>query len=229
MEVNISHPWDVSVEQARALQERLAKDISLQNDVAVADVKLIAGVDVAYAKESDELVAAVVVLESEHLTIVEQVTARDHVHFPYIPGLFSFREIPPLLKAFAKLSHQPDIVVCDGQGFAHPRRFGLASHLGLLLDVPTCGCGKKRLIGEFDSVADERGARSELIDHDELVGYALRTQTGIKPVFVSAGHRMTHERACDWILKLTPKYRLPETTRQADHLVNMTLKAQQSA
>jgi len=223
MQPIIEHPWNLTEQQAFALQQSLASKIVTENQFT--DIKLIAGVDVAYAKETNVLIAAVVVLDAETLAVVESVTAEDVEQFPYIPGLFSFRELPSLIKAFAKLKNTPDLVVCDGQGLAHPRRFGLACHLGLIFDVPAIGCGKRRLFGFHEELDAERGSIAHLVDNDEVIGCALRTQEGIKPIYVSIGHRISLETASDWVLKLTPKYRQPETTRQADQLVKLTLKA----
>lgn len=227
MEPIIHHPWDLSEEEALSLQQELAAKV-ITND-QLEEVTLVAGVDVAYQKDNDRLVAAVVVLDAETLEVVETATAEDIERFPYIPGLFSFRELPPLIKALARLQHTPDLVVCDGQGLAHPRRFGLACHLGVIFDVPTIGCGKTRLLGEHQEPDTTRGAFAPLTDHDEVIGNVLRTQTGINQIYVSVGHRISLATACDWVLKLSPKYRLPETTRQADHLVKIKLKSSQSS
>ena len=208
--------------EAIKLQHELALLIECEN--RFGDISLIAGVDVAYLKNSDDLIAAVVVLDASTLEVVEQVVVEDKATFPYIPGLFSFRELPSLLKAFAKLENTPDLVVCDGQGIAHPRRFGLACHLGLVLDVPAIGCGKSRLLGEFEEVADERGARSLLVDKGDVIGHVLKTQRNIKPVYISVGHRIDIDTASEWVLKLSPKYRLPETTRLSDQLVKRYAK-----
>ncbi|MCO7225337.1 deoxyribonuclease V [Pleionea sp. CnH1-48] len=208
----------LSEEDALKMQHTLAQKI-VQSD-QFTSIKTIAGTDVAYEKDGQEIVSAVVVMDASTLDVLEVATARDKISFPYIPGLFSFREIPPLLKAFKSLQHVPDLIVCDGQGIAHPRRFGLASHLGVLLDRPTIGCGKTRLCGEHDDCDDERGDFAHLIDNDQIIGAALRTQKNVKPVYVSVGHRISLPTAIDWILKLTPRYRLPETTRKADQAVN---------
>jgi len=214
--------FDLSEQEALNLQKDLAKKVVISD--YLGGMKLVAGCDVAYQKNSDKLVASIVVLDVETLQVIETSTAEDICQFPYIPGLFSFRELPPLIKAFDKLKYIPDVVVCDGQGLAHPRRFGLACHLGVVFDIPTIGCGKSRLIGEYQEPAAERGGYSPLIDNSEEVGCVLRTQTGVKPVFVSIGHRVSLATARHLILKLSPEYRLPETTRQADHLVKIKLK-----
>ncbi|UTM59449.1 deoxyribonuclease V [Photobacterium sp. CCB-ST2H9] len=222
MEPIFNHPWALSQEEALNLQQELAAKVVKTDQVN--KVKLVAGVDVAYQKDSDRLVASVVVLDAETLEVIETATAIDKEQFPYIPGLFSFRELPPLIKAFEKVKHLPDLIVCDGQGYAHPRRFGLACHLGVIFDVPTVGCGKTRLLGEHTEPDKNRGATAPLIDNGETIGSVLRTQDFINPIYVSIGHRVSLATACEWILKLSPKYRLPETTRKADQLVNATIK-----
>lgn len=222
MQAVMKHAWDLSEEEAIRLQQEWAGKVSLETPQGWK-VRRVAGVDVAYDKNDDRLIAAVVVLDAETLEVVETAAAEGKPSFPYIPGLFSFRELPPVLEAFKRLKTPPDLIVCDGQGIAHPRRFGLASHLGLLLDIPTIGCGKTRLIGEHEEPDGERGSASPLVDGDETIGYCLRTQNGVKPVYVSAGHRLSQADACEWILKLTPRYRLPETTRQADQCVKREL------
>lgn len=221
----IKHDWNISETEALRLQQELAAKV-IKTD-QVNKIKLIAGVDVAYQKDNDKLVAAVVIIDAKTLEVVETATSEDKEQFPYIPGLFSFRELPPLIKAFAKLQHTPDLVVCDGQGYAHPRRFGLACHLGVIFDIPTIGCGKTRLLGEYQNPAATRGAIAPLVDHDEVIGNVLRTQTDINPIYVSIGHRVSLETACKWVLQLAPEYRLPETTRQADQAVRIALKAEQ--
>ncbi len=224
MEPMLHHRWDLSEEEAMQTQQTLGKTVIKEDQFAT--IRYIAGVDVAYAKESDVLIAAIVILDSHSLNVVESVVVKDTVHFPYIPGLFSFRELPPIIKAFKQVTTSPDLVVCDGQGIAHPRRFGLASHLGVLFDIPTIGCGKTRLLGEYTEPDQIRGAVSPLIDQDEVIGGVLRTQANTKPIYVSVGHRISLQTACDWIIKLSPNYRLPETTRLADQLVNQTIRQQ---
>lgn len=218
----INHPWSLTETEALQLQTDLATKVVKHNQFD--SIKYVAGVDVAYSKGSKQLVAAVVILDAETLTIVEKVTAIDKEPFPYISGLFSFRELPPLIKTFEQLKQQPDLVLCDGQGYAHPRRFGLACHLGVIFDIPTIGCGKTHLLGHYVEPDKKRGASTPLIDNGETIGSALRTQDAIKPLYVSMGHRVSLATACEWVLKLSPKYRLPETTRQADQLVNSTIK-----
>jgi deoxyribonuclease V len=181
----------------------------------------VAGLDVAY--DGDRLAAAVVVLDAADLSVRDTAVVRGRPAFPYVPGLFAFREVPALLEALDRLTVRPDVLVCDGQGLAHPRRFGLAAHLGVLTDMPSYGVGKTRLVGEYEPVGEERGARSPLIDSGETVGAVLRTRTGVKPVFVSVGHRIDLDTACALTLRLTPRYRLPETTRAADHACRLAV------
>jgi deoxyribonuclease V len=218
----LHHPWNLNEAEALRLQEELASKVSRED--RLTEVRLVAGVDVAYHPVGDKLAASVVVLDAVTLEPVETSVAEDRATFPYMPGLFSFRELPPIVKALRKLHTRPDLIVCDGQGLAHPRRFGLACHLGVLFDVPAIGCGKTRLIGEAEEPGPKRGERSPLIDRGEIVGSVLRTQDGIKPVYVSIGHRVSLETACKWILRLAPRYRLPETTRLSDQLVRKVIK-----
>ncbi|WP_344685636.1 endonuclease V [Saccharopolyspora taberi] len=213
MEIRDLHPWPSTEDEAVAIQARLAPLVRL--DGLPEQVRTAAGLDVAYA--DDELVAAVTVLDVESLSVVDSAVVRGIPEFPYVPGLFAFREAPPLLSALSELSVTPDVLVCDGQGLAHPRRFGLACHLGLLTDLPSIGVGKTAM-GRYEPPGEERGAWTPLRLDDDVVGRALRTQRGIKPVFVSVGHRCTLDAACDLVLRLAPKYRLPETTRTADRL-----------
>lgn len=227
MEILETHRWDISEIEAINLQQKLAQKV-IKDDL-FDQIQYVAGIDVAYSKINDKLIAAIVILESDSLKLVESVTVEDTVQFPYIPGLFSFRELPPIIKAFKKIKTTPQLVVCDGQGLAHPRRFGLACHLGTLYDIPTIGCGKTRLLGNYQEPEQHRGAQSPLIDNSEIIGNVLRTQNNINPIFVSIGHRVSLTTACHWILKLSPKYRLPETTRQADQLVKRALSLHKSS
>lgn len=213
---------EISEKEAKVLQSKLAKKVIKKGELK--NIKLIAGTDVAYSKNKGKLIAVVIVLDAETLERVEEVVIEDQERFPYIPGLFSFREMPSLIKAFEQLKTKPDLVVIDGQGIAHPRRFGLASHFGVHFDIPTIGCGKTRFIGDFEMPDEKRGRFSNLIDGDEIIGHVLRTQDGIKPVFVSIGHKVSLDFARETVLKLCSKYRLPETTRHADELANKVLK-----
>lgn len=218
METDHDHRWDVSPSQAIAIQERLREEVERQD--RLGDVRRVAGVDVGYDRSLGEAHAAVAVLDFPGLSLAEQASSRRPVSFPYIPGLLSFREAPAALEAFAKLSTPPDMLLCDGHGLAHPRRFGLACHLGVLTGLPTIGVAKKRLVGEHAPVPDARGAWEPLVDGDEVIGAALRTREGVKPIYVSIGHRIRLETAVAYVLRCTPRYRLPETTRQAHRMAS---------
>ncbi|MVN86470.1 endonuclease V [Deinococcus sp. HMF7620] len=205
---------------AEAWQRAWAGLVVAEDDLG--PVATVAGVDVAYHDQSGELVAAAALLDARTLTVLEEVTVRDQAQFPYIPGLFSFRECSPVARAVEALSRRPDLIVCDGHGRAHPRRFGLACHLGVALDLPTIGCGKTRLTGAETPPGPDRGAHTPLLDGAEVLGATLRTQSGVRPVYVSVGHRVSLPTALTWVLHLAPRYRLPETTRAADGLVRRT-------
>nr|WP_243866439.1 endonuclease V [Actinophytocola oryzae] len=181
------------------------------------------GLDVAYATDSPLVAAAVVTVEVATGEVLESATAVGEAGFPYVPGLFAFRELPTLLEALGGLSVAPELLVADGHGLCHPRRFGLACHLGVETGLPTFGVAKTP-IGEYEAPADTRGARTPLVDGGEEVGAAVRTQPRVKPVFVSVGHRIDLDTACALSLTLAPRFRLPETTRQADHLSRRTLR-----
>lgn len=212
------------IHDAELMQATLAKQVITHNEFN--SINTVAGVDVAYHEQSNQVVGAISVLDANTLELLETQVSIEEISFPYMPGLFSFRELPPLLNAFAKLTIKPDLIVCDGHGIAHPRRFGLACHLGVTLNLPTIGCAKAKLIGDFLPVEQARGQLSDLIVNEEVIGKVLRTQQNVKPVFVSIGHKINLDTAVDRVLKLSPEYRLPETTRQADQLVNKTLKSQ---
>ena len=228
LELMLSHPWCLSVGEAESLQTRFAGFVE-KSDRLPRPFCRVAGADVAYESGGDRLFAAVVTQDLQTLTVLEVGTQQDLACFPYIPGLFSFREIPPLARALAKLAQPPDLVICDGHGLAHPRRFGLACHLGVLFDIPTIGCAKSCLIGQYDSPGDSRGDCSLLTHEGETIGAVLRTQDGRKPVFVSIGHRISLSSACAWILRLAPCYRQPEPIRQANQLANHMRKARGNA
>lgn len=202
---------------ARALQERLAARVSLRG--TPRRVRWVAGADVAFESGGLQLVAAVVVLEYPSLVTVESAQVRRPVRFPYVPGLLSFREAPAILDAFERLRTRPDLLLCDGQGIAHPRGLGLASHLGLLLDLPTIGCAKSRLVGEHAAPGRRRGDRMPLSLDGRQVGWVLTTRERTRPLYVSPGHRMSLRAAAEWVVACGAGYRLPEPTRRADALV----------
>lgn len=213
MKARALHPWRVSHAQAVGIQETLRPRIAAAP--LPKEPRLVAGADVAYSRRTHRVYAAVVLVELPSLETVESVGVTRAATFPYIPGLLSFREAPPLLDAFERLSQAPDVLVFDGQGLAHPRRFGLACHCGLLLDAPSIGCAKTRLVGEHGAVPDRRGASVPLRVNGETVGAVARTREGVNPVFVSPGHRADTVSAVDLVLALAVRYRLPEPQRRA--------------
>jgi deoxyribonuclease V len=209
------------VEEAVRLQVELAPSVVREPPPDFAP-QTAAGLDVAYATSSPVVAAAVVTVSVATGEVLESATAVGEAEFPYVPGLFAFRELPTLLSALSRLSTTPDLLLADGHGLAHPRRFGLACHLGVATGLPTIGVAKTPL-GQYAPPGPARGASTPLVDGDEEVGAVLRTQPNVKPIFVSIGHRMDLATACAQVLALSPKYRLPETTRQADHLSRQTL------
>lgn len=216
--------WPADEAQARAVQDRLRSHVRLDEAGPVPGFEgTVVGVDVAYDDERDVVAAAAVALDARTRAVVDRATAVGQISFPYVPGLLAFREIPTVLEALGRLARTPDLVVCDGYGLAHPRRFGLASHLGVLTGLPTIGVAKNPFTFRYAPPGPERGAISPLLDGTEEVGRALRTQTGVKPVFVSVGHRTGLDRACAHTLHLAAAYRLPETTRAADALCRKAL------
>lgn len=208
---------------AAAIQAGLRERLVLK-DSAPADIRIVAGADISCSKGDGRVHAAVVLLDAATMDVVEEAIHSGRVSFPYIPGLLSFREGPALLRAFEKLRKRPDIVLFDGQGVAHPRGFGLAAHMGLLLDVPAVGCAKTRLIGSFEEPGDRRGSRSHLLHDGRVIGTVLRTRDRVKPLFVSQGHRVSLERAAEIVLCCTGRYRIPEPIRRAHILVNKLRK-----
>lgn len=185
--------------------------------------RFVAGVDLAFSRDGRRCLAGAVLWDIRDEIVVEERTATRPLTFPYVPGLLSFRESPAVLAALRKLRKTPDCLMCDGHGLAHPRRFGIACHVGVLCNLPTIGCAKSRLIGAHRAVGDKRGARADLTDAGQIVGTVLRTRDGVRPVFVSIGHRMDLRTAEQVVLACSLRYRLPEPTRRADRLV-ATLK-----
>jgi deoxyribonuclease V len=213
MKIRNLHGWQVSTAEARDIQQKLAEKIIRHGDVIRP--RFLAGIDVSVNRFRNTAAAAVVVIGYPDLEVVEVQTSQDVPCFPYVPGLLSFREAPLVLEACKKLERTPDLIVVDGQGLAHPRRIGLACHLGLLLDTPAIGCAKSRLCGEHDEPGHEAGNYAELVDGGEVIGAVLRTRTGVKPVYVSTGHRIGLAEAIAWIQRTGRGYRLPEPTRLA--------------
>lgn len=214
----LSHPWDVTPKEAIEIQNSLRHQVSEED--RIGSLEHIAGVDASYQRSTKRMRAAVAVLAYPSLALVDQATLAQRSPFPYIPGLLSFREVPALLSALQLLEHSPDLILCDAHGQAHPRRFGLACHLGVLTDIPTIGVAKTRLAGDHEPVPDRRGAWVPLLFENEVVGAVLRTREETKPVFVSIGHRICLESAIRFVLDCSPRFRLPETTRAAHRLAS---------
>lgn len=220
------HRWDVSPADAARIQTELRERLVLRDDFQ--EIQVIAGADVSVEKEAAEGYAGVIAYSFPELREIERQSAARKLTFPYIPGLLIFREGPVLLEAFAALECEPDLIIFDGQGLAHQRRLGIASHMGILLDRPTIGCAKSVLVGKYQEPGQEVGAQSPLVDKGEVVGAALRTRTGVQPVFVSQGHRISLKTAIEVVLKCLDGYRIPKPTREADHFVE-AVKRERSA
>jgi deoxyribonuclease V len=218
MEFPTLHRWDLTPVQAVALQRELAAQVDVSQPLG--QLRTVAGCDISNNQRSNVLFSAVIVLKLPEFEVIETATAKVEVDFPYVPGLLSFREAPALLAAFGKLMTIPDVVVVDGQGIAHPRRMGIATHLGLWLNVPTVGCGKSRLAGRFDPPGPEPGDSSPMMDRGEQIGVALRTSRRGGPMFISPGHRIDMAGAVEVVQKTSNGYRLPEPTRMAHIAAN---------
>ena len=207
------HDWDLSIIQAMDVQRRLASSVITTGEVS--NPCYIAGVDMSFDRFTKTGTAAVVVLGYPEMTLKEVKTVTGKAEFPYVPGLLSFREAPLALAAFEKLRITPDLVIVDGHGLAHPRRMGIACHLGLFLDIPAIGCAKSRLYGSCEEPGEESGCISNLTDNDEIIGAVARAKTGVKPLYISVGHKISLENAIHWILECCRGYRLPEPSRLA--------------
>ena len=214
------HAWPTDVATARAVQESLRSQVIREDDLG--PVGLVAGIDVGFEDNGQVTRAAVAVLEFPGLVPFEQAISRTATRFPYVPGYLSFRELPAVIKALEQLDCKPDLLLCDGQGLAHPRRFGLACHLGVLTDIPSIGVAKSRLIGTHDEVPAEKGQWVPLLDKGETIAAVLRTRTNVSPVYISIGHRISLATAIDYVLRCTTRFRLPETTRLAHRLASGT-------
>lgn len=215
------HRWDVTPEEAVEIQQELRSRVQLTNGFDPVQVHTIAGIDASYR---DMARAAVVVLSYPELRVVDSAIAVRETPFPYVPGLLSFREAPAVLDAMDKLNVRPDLIMCDGQGIAHPRRLGIASHIGVYLDIPSIGCAKSRLTGSFKEPGPEQGARSPLLDHGELIGIVLRSKPRTNPLFISPGHKIDVETAVEFVVRCLRGYRLPEPTRSAHNLADTASK-----
>ncbi|MGD9042996.1 MAG: deoxyribonuclease V [Desulfobacterales bacterium] len=225
----IDHLWDLKSEAAIALQTKLASRVIQKSRVKPTEIATVAGVDAGYTDDSAH--AAVVVINLMDLNILEKAVASRPVSFPYVPGMLAFREGPVILEAMDKLTLRPDLLIVDGQGIAHPRRFGIASHIGLLTDIPSIGCAKTILWGDYQEPQSTRGSIAYLTAGDETIGAVVRTRTAVKPVFVSIGHLMDLKDSIQIVLKSCRGYRLPEPIRCADHLAReqIALKKQNAS
>jgi len=226
MKIEDLHGWNIDYDRAREIQNDLRTCLILRNRNIPRKIQTIAGADISYSRGSNTFFAAVVVLDFTTMEVMEQASSSGAVDFPYIPGLLTFREGPILLEAFRKLSISPDVIIFDGQGIAHPRGIGLASHMGLFLDTPSIGCGKTRLVGSYDEPGDRPGDYSPLVHKGEATGAVLRTKRNVKPVFISQGHRIGLKKAIEITLSSCRGYRLPEPTRKA-HLTAGELRLRQ--
>ena len=223
MRPRLEHRWDLTPKQAIALQRELSRRVVRNDDFR--KIRCVAGADISLDKETNTGYAGVIVYSFPSLEEIERRWASGPLRFPYVPGLLSFREGPLLLKALAKLRTEPDLLLFDAQGIAHPRRFGLASHLGLVLDKPAIGVAKSRLCGTHSEPAKRAGAWTKLRDRHETIGAVLRTRTNVKPVFISTGHRISLETAVELALACSDGTRIPRPTREADRWVAQLKKA----
>ena len=215
LDLHHAHDWDVSPREAVAIQRQL-EPLVREEPVDWDAVRTVAGLDVSV--RGDRVRAAIVVLDVREMAVVDQSTWEGPVAFPYVPGLLSFREVPALLPALEQLQAVPDVLMLDAQGRAHPRRFGLACHLGVLLDRPALGVAKTIFVGRHGELGAKKGSGVELVDTGDVVGMAVRTREKVKPVFVSVGHRITLKQACQLTVRLAVRYKLPEPTRLAHRL-----------
>lgn len=219
MKITPLHEWNLSPQAAIELQKQFAYEV-IEEDKFEKPIKTVAGIDLGYDVNTNKSRAVVVVLKFPELELIESAEAIMPIQFPYVPGLLSFRETPVAVRALEKLENAPDLILCDGQGIAHPRRFGIACHIGLITGVPSVGVAKSLLVGKYGTLGEERGSRAPLVYRNEEVGVVLRTRDKVQPLYVSVGHKISLETAIDYVLQCAPKYRLPETTRLADHMAS---------
>lgn len=226
-EAPLQHAWNLTPREAAQLQRELAKKV--RTDLPLGEVRRVAGADIAYSKATGRSYAAVSVFSYPDLEVEETAIFSGVTPFPYVPGLLSFREVPILLETFERLTSPPDLILVDGHGLAHPRRFGIACHLGLWLGLPTVGVAKSRLCGTCEEPGPERGERRPLLDQDQVIGVVLRTRRAVRPVFVSVGYGLPLEVCVDWVLRLSRRYRLPEPVRHADMLAEQAKRTGEAA
>lgn len=220
MKIYYQHPWNISAKEAYQIQTQLRNRVNLTVQKPISSIKTIAAADISYSKGSKTLYAALVLVSFPGMAIKAVYYSSAEVTFPYIPGYLSFREIPVLIKIFEKIPEDFDVLLCDGQGIAHPRRFGLACHLGTLLDKAALGCAKSRLMGTHEEPPEHKGGYSILYDGEEAVGAVLRTRSGVKPVFVSPGNQLDISAAREIVMNCVSRYRIPDPLRYAHHYVN---------
>jgi deoxyribonuclease V len=235
MRLGITHKWDIGIAEAREIQEKLRE--KWVGEDQFGEIRTVAGLDAAFVltgsqafeasrnrwtalREANRAIAAVVLYKYPEMQELQRAHAELRLGFPYVPGFLSFREIPALLAALEKLPVLPDLLFCDGQGYAHPRRMGLATHLGIVLDRPTIGCAKSILIGTHGPIGNQKGEWMAMMDGEERIGAALRTRAGVKPVYVSQGHRISLESALRFLFSVCNGRRIPQPTRDADHYVS---------
>lgn len=218
--------WNVTPAEARRIQNSLRDRVELRN--RVGNLRRIAGADAALDLVRGRVIAGIVIYRFPSLEEIERVWGESPLQFPYIPGLLSFREMPAILAAFERVRTPPDLIFYDGQGYAHPRRFGIACHLGVALDCPTIGCAKSRLIGVHTDPSPERGGWVPLLDDGERIGAVVRTRTGVNPIYVSTGHRVSLERAIELVMTVSGSYRIPRPTRDADQFVGALKRGEPS-
>ncbi len=218
MKIHQRHSWNVDLQAAKEIQMAFKNQIEIKP--IQQPIQFIAGADVAYSRKLNLGFSVISIFNYPKMQLIEQQYYTLPVNFPYVPGYLTFREAPVLLKAFEKINIIPDLVLVDGQGIAHPRQFGIASHLGLFLNLPTIGCAKSRLVGNFNMPAFEKGSQSDLIFEGKIIGKVVRTRTNIKPVFVSPGHKIALNQSVEWILKTCLSFRIPEPIRQSHIAVN---------
>lgn len=220
MKLKILHPhrWDLTLDEAKKIQLELAEKVICKN--AIGQVIHVAGIDVGFNLKRNVSKAAIAILSYPDLKLVETTQAEMETIFPYISGFLSFREAPVIIKALKKINHLPDVILCDGQGIAHPRRLGIASHLGIITGMPTIGVAKSRLIGKYKPLGMEKGSMVELKHHNDIIGAVIRSRTNVKPLFISIGHKINLEKSLEIVWNCITKYRLPETTRSAHRLAS---------
>lgn len=220
MEIYHKHPWKISINQAREIQNKLGSRVALQNNLSVESIQTIAAGDISYSLRDNNLFAAVVLFSIPKLEFITARALKSIPNFPYVPGYLSFREIPPLISIFEELDEDMDVILCDGHGIAHPRKFGIACHIGVILDKPSIGCAKSRLIGSYIEPSPEKGEYSNLYERDEKIGIVLRTRKNVKPLFISPGHKLNFDNCRTIVLNCLSKYRIPEPLRFVHQYVN---------